>query len=712
MDGRTARLPFDFLNLIMKNLALILVIAGALSQPLFGQTVVSMGQPVTSSSYQSGNGPANGNDGSLATRWAAGDATYPQWWRVDLGSTQSVAQASINWYNGSARAYQYRIEISNDDTNYSVLVDNSSNTTLGDTSDTFSAAARYVRIYVTGVTPAGGWAGFWECQILGRPATPPFYTYTPVNDGNPATSEYAYAGSSAINAVSFIRSGLTTVSNQQFMTYYYRHATDSTDTNNDTIMVARRYLGSRVWDVFHVPYAANAITDGHDVISSGIDGNGYMHISWGMHGNSFLYARSTAPVTGANTIAFGPAITMTGAESNVTYPQFLTMPDGDLLFIFREGSSGAGDTFINRYNHLTQTWTNQQYNAGQKPFVKGTGWTTDYNCYPNMPCLDVNGNLFFIWVWRDTSAYQSNHDFSYAKSTNGGQTWLRFNNVPYALPISASGENGDPNTAAERVLTLGQNNSLINQAGMCLDQSGQPVVASWWAPGTPTNNFRRQYMVIFRGTNSWQVRQVSNRTIDPAGTGFGDSSVRDLGRPVVVTDREDRIIVLYRDNQGFNGLTIVHSLPRAVDPDRLLWTTFDLTTSNLGNYEPVIDNERWTRDNVLSILYQPSSGLGYTPPANNASEIGVVEWDAAAYFAHQPAIDLSFVNSGRDAVTSFPTQVGWGYRFWSSTNLGGWTAVATLSRGDGGPAHLIDTNGGVGPQRYWRLEIKEGGFAP
>ena len=545
----------------------------------------------------------------------------------------------------------------------------------------------------------------------------PKSTYIPVDDGNPNTSESGYAGASGINTIAFIRSGLLTVSNQQFMTYYYRHATNASDTNNNNIVVARRSLlaaaaGTNIWEIFHVPYTAVDITDGHDVISSGIDGNGFMHMSWGMHGNNFLYAKSTTPVTGTNAIVFGPATTMTGAEGNVTYPQFLTMPNGDLLFIFREGSSGAGDTYINRYDRSTQTWTNQQYSAGQKPFVKGTGWTpVDYNCYPNMTCLDAAGNLFFIWTWRDTSAYESNHDFNFAKSTNGGKTWLRSSGQPYALPISATGENGDTNTTAERVLTIPQNSSIINQAGMCLDQSNQPVVATWWAAGTATNNFRRQYMVFFRQTNGWSVRQISNRTNDPVGTIQLDGVVRDLGRPVVVTDRQNRVIVLYRDNFGSNGLTIVHSQPFAADTNRLLWTTFDLTTANLGVYEPVIDNERWARDNVLDILYQPSTGNGYTPPANTASPMAVLEWDAAAYFAHQPAQQLAFVNAAKDAVVSFATQIGWSYRLWATTNLNAWEAISTVS-GNGSVQQIVHQNGGVGPQRYWRLEIKEGGFAP
>src|ERR1035438_761453 len=125
---------------------------------------------------------------------------------------------------------------------------------------------------------------------------------------------------------------------------------------------------------------------------------------------------------------------------------------------------------------------------------------------------------------------------------------------------------------------------------MCLDTNNKPVVATWWSPGTSTNNNRRQYMVLFNDTNGvWQTRQVSFRTNDDPAHVPTDTEVRDLGRPVVVTDKQNRIIVLYRDNAGSNGLTIVNSLPGAADPNRLLWMTFDLTPDNLGCYEPGID---------------------------------------------------------------------------------------------------------------------------
>jgi hypothetical protein len=585
---------------------------------------------------------------------------------------------------------------------------------------------------------ADGYSNLSEYQNGTNPASSasfpalPSVNYVPIEDGNTNTSEYGYAGSSSINTVNFVHNALHTENGQQFIAYYYRHATSTTDPNNNRIVIARRHINTNVWQMFFTTFTANAITDGHDVAAFGIDGAGYLHLSWGMHGDAFHYAKTTTPVFGTNAIIFGPDTTMTGRENSVTYPQWLRLPNGDLLYFFREGASGNGDTFLNRYYVASQTWSNVHITAStQLPFLKGTGWNPNYNAYPNMPQLDAEGNFHIVWTWRyqsdspaGESGYQTNHDFDYARSTNGGLTWLRQNGVPYALPISQSGENGNPNTTAEKILNIPEGYSLINQAGMCLDTNNWPVIATWWAPGTGlahtntwwtpdmgTNSFRRQYMVSFRDANGvWQVRRISNRTNDPVGTKYNESFVRNLGRPVVVCDPVGRLIVLYRDNFGSNGLTIAHSLPYAVDPQRTNWTTIDLTTANLGNYEPVIDEARWELDQNLHIVYQPSQGEGYTPPANTAAQIGIVEWNAAAYFAHRPALSLSFANSTNAALT-FNSQLGWGYRVQTSTNLTTWETLVTLP-GVSGQLQYTHTNSIGTTQRYWRLQSQEGGFAP
>lgn len=596
--------------------------------------------------------------------------------------------------------------------------------------DTWETAAFSTLAYNGGADPDGdGFGNLQEYQAGTAPenaASRPAGTavrLVPLDDGDHATSEFGYAGASAINTVSFVRSSLKTVGDQQFVTWYGRHQYDAAAEYNNTIWIGRRTLGSAEWEVFrHPSFTANAITDGHDVISYGIDGDGYMHVSWGMHGDAFHYSRSIAPVTGTAPIVLGPDTTMTGRENTVTYPQFLKLPDGDLLFLFREVASGNGDTFLNRYDTATRTWDNVHRSGNtQLPFLKGTGWTPNYNAYPNMPQLGgADGDdLLLTWCWRyepvggdspaNENGYQTNNNFAFGRSTDAGLSWQRHDGTPYALPISRDGESGDPATAAEHILEIPEGSSLINQASMCLDAAGNPVIASWWAPGAASGDHRRQYMVVFRdGDGVWQQRPVSNRTPDPAGTKYDENHVRDLGRPVVVHDDAGRIIAAYRDNAGgSNGLTIVHSLPLAEDPQRLVWIEFDLTAENLGNYEPIIDNELWDRERQLHFLHQAAEGEGYSAPANTASRFSILEWDAATYFAHRPQPAVSFA-PGAVAITC-KSEPSWGYRLWSSTNMEDWEPVETRE-GTGADITFTPPVPEGETKRFWRIEYVEGGF--
>jgi fibronectin type 3 domain-containing protein len=135
--------------------------------PTAGAVLLSQSQPVTASSSSGANPAANGNDGSLTTRWSASSTTYPQWWRVDLGASHTLSQVVINWYQSSSRNYQYKIEVSGDDVTYTTVVDQTGRTGFGDTTDNFSATGRYVRVTVTGST-TGSRASFYECKVYGN----------------------------------------------------------------------------------------------------------------------------------------------------------------------------------------------------------------------------------------------------------------------------------------------------------------------------------------------------------------------------------------------------------------------------------------------------------------------------------------------------------------------------------------------------------------
>ena len=52
---------------------------------------------------------------------------------------------------------------------------------------------------------------------------------------------------------------------------------------------------------------------------------------------------------------------MTGVdEGNVTYPEFYSLSDGDLLFVYRSGSSGRGNLVMNRYSLKEHKWSRVQ----------------------------------------------------------------------------------------------------------------------------------------------------------------------------------------------------------------------------------------------------------------------------------------------------------------------------------------------------------------
>lgn len=154
--------------------------------------IISQGKTVTASSFQTGNDVSYASDGNAGTRWAAVTNTYPQWWKVDLGSSMNLTKLDSLWYNSTTypRSYQYKIEGSNDDVTYTTILDKSSNTTQGTTSDTITGTYRYVRVTVTGSSYSGGSASAYEFNVYGDSVQ----TGQVVSQGKSATASSVQTG--------------------------------------------------------------------------------------------------------------------------------------------------------------------------------------------------------------------------------------------------------------------------------------------------------------------------------------------------------------------------------------------------------------------------------------------------------------------------------------------------------------------------------------
>lgn len=401
---------------------------------------------------------------------------------------------------------------------------------------------------------------------------------------------YGWARSS-VNAVVFRQSPLVTHGDWQFAAYY--------DPDGQMVL-ARRSLGDDEWETRVTHYRGN-VRDAHNAISLGVDGDGYLHLSWDHHGQPLNYARSIEP----GGLELSDPRPQTGRmESQVTYPGFYHLPDGDLLFLYRDGASGAGDVLLNRYRLQEQRWE-----AVQHPLIAGEGRR---NAYVNRLVVDADGVWHISWTWRETPDVASNHDVLYARSRDGGRSWERSTGERYSLPILAAD--------SEVAWPVPQGSELINQTSMAVDSWGRPSVATYWrAEGEEVPQFR----LVWRDTDGWRMNTIGERTLAFQLSGGGTKRIP-ISRPQVVAGEGGVLHVVFRDEERGGGVTVATSRSRERDD----WILRDVWTTSVGLWEPSFDPTLWHRDRRLHLLHQyVGQGDGETLEDVEPQMVGVLEVD-------------------------------------------------------------------------------------
>jgi hypothetical protein len=267
-----------------------------------------------------------------------------------------------------------------------------------------------------------------------------------------------------INAVIFRRNSVTTSGDLQYVAFYDSDA---------RVILAQRKLSSSEGKIYQTQYTGDT-QDAHKSISIAIDGDGFLHLAWNQHNTRLQYCRSTSP----GALELSREMPMLGdKEARVTYPEFHNLPDGNLVFLYRDGASGNGNLMLNRYDVRSKTWTRLQDGLISGEGQRNAYWQT---------AIDPKGVIHLSWVWRETPDVASNHDLCYAKSTDGGVTWRNSSEEKYQLPIRSK--------SAEYVIRIPQGSELINQTSMCADAQGRPYIATYWRPqGTKVP----QYHVLY-----------------------------------------------------------------------------------------------------------------------------------------------------------------------------------------------------------------------
>ncbi len=373
----------------------------------------------------------------------------------------------------------------------------------------------------------------------------------------------------SVNTVVFRQNSVVTVADTQFVAFY---------TSDGYLALAKRYVKDSLFQVEKTQYTGN-VNDAHNCISIMVDGEGYLHVSWDHHGNTLRYAKSIAPYS----LKLGEKEKMTGVnETNVTYPQFFKMPDGDLIFMFRDGQSGQGNLVVNRYDLKKKEWKQLQHNL-----IDGEGQRNAYW----QACVDSKGVIHVSWVWRETWDVSTNHDMCYAKSEDGGITWENSKGEKYILPIKAA--------TAEYACKVPQNSELINQTSMTTDSKGQPVIASYWRE---LNSKIPQYHIVSLQNGKWIVSDLGFRKESFTLSGGGTKRIP-ISRPQIVANNKGEKSVFYlvfRDEE--RGSCV--SLAVNKNSGEGNWKITDLTGFSVGSWEPSFDTELWKDRGVLDIFVQ------------------------------------------------------------------------------------------------------------
>jgi hypothetical protein len=392
---------------------------------------------------------------------------------------------------------------------------------------------------------------------------------------------YGWSNNS-INTVKFRKNALTSFKNFQFIAYY---------DADGTLVLGKRKLNSTHWQTTKTVYKGN-VKDAHNSISIAVDGDGYLHISWDHHDTKLRYAKSKLPLS----LDLGDEESMTGiSEQKVTYPEFYNLPNGNLLFFYRSGSSGRGNMVINSYNLKDKKWSQLQTNLLNGENNRSAYWQAK---------VDQQGVIHLSWVWRESWDVSTNHDLCYARSKDGGITWEKSNGEKYTLPITVA--------SAEIAWKIPQKSSLINQTSMTTDAKGNPYIASYWSENTIP-----QFQIVYLENGIWKKTNTAFRNTSFYLGGGGTKQIP-ISRPDVLIKEKGKnryLYLLFRDKERDNKIALAYT---NLDKDNA-WKVKDLSTTTVGEWEPNYDISLWDKRNKLHIFVQDvnqidGEGLAKTEP--------------------------------------------------------------------------------------------------
>ncbi len=314
---------------------------------------------------------------------------------------------------------------------------------------------------------------------------------------------------------------LLTDGDRQYVAYY---------DPDHRMKVASRMLDQATWEEVVLPSKVG--WDSHNSITMAVDSAHQLHVVGNMHNDPLTYFRTE---TAGDLRSIEPR-GMTGRDENrCTYPKFLTSAEGQLLFLYRDGGSGNGRRFVNRYDASSRTWTRFL----DQPLLDGLNRS---NAYPMGPLLGPDHRFHMAWVWRDTPDCATNHDLSYARSTNL-KHWESADGQPLRLPLTI-------HQKATIVDPVPSGGGLINGGfEMAFDSEHRPLLAYH---KRDADGHMQLYVARFENGN-WNRSRLTDWTTEVPFSGNGSMPFIGISHSAPEPMTADTWIVRYRHRDEGSG---------------------------------------------------------------------------------------------------------------------------------------------------------------
>jgi hypothetical protein len=316
------------------------------------------------------------------------------------------------------------------------------------------------------------------------------------------------------------------------------------------MVIAQRSLDSKAWKKTILPTRVG--WDSHNYIEMALDAAGYLHVSGNMHNVPLIYFRTEKP----EDIGRFEKLPMTGKnEEHVTYPIFFKDKSGDLYFQYRDGGSGNGITYWNKYDSSTKTWQS----LFDTPLFDGE---KEASAYMSNPRLGPDGYFYIIWMWRMTPVANTNHNLSCIRSRDLVK-WETMHGDQVPLPIQwrNSKPTADP---------VGPWNGLINMSyTLGWDQTNAPCISyhKYDQQGI-SQVFVARWEKNKNGPGTWQTHQISQWPDFSWALNLSGSLRRSLSIGAVTPTEDGNLSVHYVHEKHGTGTWILDS--KTLSPIRIL----------------------------------------------------------------------------------------------------------------------------------------------